>query len=128
MADEAKGRASTRSLTWLWMILALVVVGGFLAWLGAASEPTAVAIVEEEEEAPEEAVESGVEVVAKDTLAADKSRFAGQRIQVEQVELTTQLGDRIFWGELGDRQRQVPILVRIDSAAVRSGTSSNATW
>ncbi len=117
MADEAKG--SGRSLTWLWMVLALVSVGGFLAWIGMASEPTSVTVVEADTtaEGGEFEDEAGVVVVQKDTLAADKGRFAGQRIRVAQVEATGSLGDAIFWGELGDRANQVPILVRVDSAA-----------
>jgi hypothetical protein len=97
------------------MILALVVVGAFLTWLGMESEPTEVAVVEDTTE--EETVEPGVTEVPKDTLAADKSRFEGERIQVTQVEATGSLGPRIFWGELGDRANQVPILIRLDSAA-----------
>lgn len=127
MADEAKvGPAGEpertgpagRSRTWLWMILSLAVVGGFLAWLGMASEPTTVAVVEENGESPDgEGGEDGVPTVLKDTLAADKAAYAGQRIQVPEVEATSQLGPRIFWGELGDPANQVPILVRLDSAA-----------
>ncbi len=121
MADEAKTdeksqRASGRSLTWLWMILALVVVGAFLTWLGMESEPTTVVVVDEDE-GGEEALEPGVTAVPKDTLAADKSRYEGQRIRVARVEATGSLGPQIFWGELGDRSNQVPILVRLDSAA-----------
>lgn len=122
MADEAKTgdpvetkqRTSGPSLTWLWMILALVVVGAFLVWLGVESEPTSVVVVEADST---EAVEPGVTVVVKDTLAADKSAFEGQRIQVAEVEATGGLGPGIFWGELGDRSQQVPILIRLDSAA-----------
>ena len=84
MAENAKGRRSG-SLTWLWMILALVVVGGFLAWIGMASEPSSVAVVEEEgEEAVEGAAGEGATFVEvpKDTLAADKAAYEGQRVRV----------------------------------------------
>ena len=118
MADDAKARG--RSLTWLWMVVAVVAMGGFLVWLGAASEPSAVAVVEEdggEEDDAAGAGEAGVVEVVKDTLAANKARYEGQRVRVAQVEATGALGDRVFWGELGDRANQVPILVRLDSAA-----------
>lgn len=127
MADEAKvgpageperSEPSTRSRTWLWMILSLVIVGGFLAWLGMASEPTTVAVSEEDAEAAASG-EGGenVPTVLKDTLAANEAAYEGQRIRVPEVEATAQLGPRIFWGELGDPANQVPILVRLDSAA-----------
>ena len=117
MADEAKASGG-RPLTWLWMLLALVVVGGFLFWLGSAAEPTStVAVVEEEGSDEGDPLEAGVTQVVKDTLAADKARFAGQRVRVGQVEATGTLGPTIFWGELGDPSRQVPILIRMDSTA-----------
>lgn len=132
MADQ--GRESRgRSLTWLWMLLAVVVVGGFLFWLGSASEPTApVAVVEEDQEEEANPLDAGATVVPKDTLAADKGRYEGQRIRVPQIQATGTLGPRIFWGELGDPSRQVPILVRMDSAAaaavdVQSGSTYSIT-
>ena len=123
MADEA-GR---RSLTWLWALAALVVIAGFLVWLGVASEPSQVAVVEEEGEATEQQAEAamggGATVVPRDTLAANKARFAGQNVEVQRVEATGRLGPRIFWGELGTPSRQVPILVRMDSAAAAATDS-----
>ncbi|MFW6206010.1 MAG: hypothetical protein ACOC5I_02105 [Gemmatimonadota bacterium] len=123
MADEPnvagstggqKPRSSGR-LSWLWMILAVVVMVGFLTWLGMESEPTSVAVVEEEE--PEEDM-LGITVVSKDTVATrGKAPFEGQRIQIRDVPATGALGDAIFWGELGDPANQVPLLVRLDSIA-----------
>ena len=120
MADDPKaaGAGVSKSLgtqTWLWMILALITVAGFLTWLGVASEPTSVAVVEDTTEGGMDA--AGVTVVPKDTLAADKARFAGQAVRVSNVASTGNLGVGIFWGELGTQANQVPILVRLDSAA-----------
>lgn len=120
MADAAKaGPGAGRGKTWMWMLLALVVVGGFLAWLGMASEPTAVPVAEDDEEQVDEAdVEDGdVQLVDRETLADNKAAYEGQRIRVRGVEASAELGPRIFWGELGDQANQVPILVRLDSAA-----------
>jgi hypothetical protein len=120
MAEEAKAPRK-RSQTWLWMLLSLVVVAGFLVWLGLESEPTSVAVVEEEDDDDDAGMplDSGMVAVVKDSLAADKARYEGQRIRVDQVEATSPLGDRIFWGVLGDRSNQVPILIRLDSAAAQ---------
>lgn len=133
MADEAKtGPTSGRSKTLLWMILSLVVVGGFLVWLGMASEPTAVPVVAEDEETAEDVADRDVPLVEKDSLADNKAAYEGRIVRVEDIEATTELGPAIFWGELGDQANQVPILVRLDSAAaegweLRTGTSYNVT-
>jgi hypothetical protein len=133
MADGAKaGPGAGRGKTWLWMILALVVVGGFLAWLGMASEPTAVPVVEEEDDQPGEVMDGDVQLVDRETLADDKSAYEGQRVRVQGVEASSELGPRIFWGELGDQANQVPILVRLDSTAaegwqMRQGSSYDLT-
>jgi hypothetical protein len=118
MAEDPKagGQVSrSGSLTWLWMVLALVSVGGFLTWLGMASEPTSVSVVEDTTDAGMDS--DGVPVVSKDTLAANKAGFAGQEIRVHNVAATGDLGGGIFWGELGTQANQVPILIRLDSAA-----------
>ncbi len=121
MANGARTEPAARSRTWLWMILALVVVGGFLAWLGMASEPTAVPVAEDDEEQVDEAdtEDADVQLVDRETLADDKAAYEGQRIRVRGVEASASLGPRIFWGELGDQANQVPILVRLDSAAAQ---------
>lgn len=125
MADDSgtpdagsKGGSQTPSgsYTWLWMILALVAVGGFLTWLGMEAEPTAVTVVEEEED-PAIMDPPSIPVVPKDTLAADKQRFVAQDIRVHNVGAGGTLGDQIFWGELGDPTTQMPILIRLDSAS-----------
>lgn len=122
--DEPGGTAPARkrrepgSLTWLWMVLALATMAGFLTWLGITSEPTSVAIVETDDD------DDGLiaEEVSKDSLGDHKAAFAGIRVRVADVGATGNLGPRIFWGELGTRTNQVPILVRMDSAAAAGFT------
>ncbi|MBW3552575.1 MAG: hypothetical protein KY466_03645 [Gemmatimonadetes bacterium] len=119
MAHEARA-AGRRPMTWLWMVLALVCVAGFLTWLGLTSEPSSVAIVEEDDgEAQGPAGE--FTVVPKDTLAADKASYEGQVVEVPRVEATGALGPLVFWAELGTQSNQVPILVRMDSMLAASG-------
>lgn len=120
-------RAGRRPLTWLWMALALVCVAGFLTWLGLASEPSSVAIVEEDDQDEEELAGGGdFLVVPKDTVAAYKQRYEGQRIRIPSVEATGNLGPQVFWGELGTTANQVPILVRMDSSLVSGGMTVDA--
>jgi hypothetical protein len=110
------------SLAWLWMLLALISVGGFLAWLGMEAEPTSISVVEEEEamilDPP------SVTVVSKDTLAENKGDYVAQEIRVHNVAITGTLGEKIYWGELGDQTTQIPILVRLDSAAAAGDSIS----
>jgi hypothetical protein len=114
MAERGKAPAG-RPMTLVWMVLALVVVGGFLTWLGMVSEPTSVIVVDDYDDENGEPGEPGsVTTVHRDTLAENTARFAGQRVRVERVASTGRLGPAIFWGELGDMERQMPILVRVD--------------
>ncbi len=115
MAEKAKGPGG--SLTWVWMILALVVVGGFLAWLGTTSEPTSVPVVEADSAAAGEGGGVAFTEVPKDSLRTNKARYLGQTIRVAAVQITGSLGPNIYWGELGSQSSQVPILVRLDSTA-----------
>lgn len=115
-----KGEAPTgRPMTWVWMILALVVVGGFLTYLGIASEPTTVVVVEEDVNDVDVDPDAAV-TIPRDTLAEDRSRFLGDVVRVEGVASTGRLGPGIFWGELGDIERQIPILVRLDAELVET--------
>lgn len=132
MAKQGAAPAG-RPMTLLWMVLALLVVGGFLTWLGLASEPTTVVVMEDEDDDNDVTMADGdVAVVDRDILAGDRSQYEGQRIRVQGVESTGRLGPAIFWGELGDMERQAPVLVRLDAAAaggveIRSGTPYTIT-
>jgi hypothetical protein len=132
MAKHGAPVRGGRSMTVLWMVLALVVVGGFLTWLGVTSEPTTVAVVEENDLDEYGVDAEGVVAVERDTLAAGTGRYVGQTVRVDGVQPTGILGNNIFWGELGDMERQVPILIRMDEAAgaqvdIRSGTPYTIT-
>ncbi len=109
-----------RPMSLVWMVLALVVVGGFLTWLGVSSEPTTVVVVEDEDDENDVGTGNGATVVERDDLAEDRGQFLGQRIRVQGVESTGRLGPAIFWGELGDMGRQIPVLIRVDSAAAEA--------
>jgi hypothetical protein len=105
------------------MLLALVTVGGFLTWLGMEAEPTSISVMED---TGEDAIidPPDVTVVPKDTLAENKARYTAQQIRVHSVGITGQLGEKIYWGELGDGTTQLPILVRLDSASAAGDSIS----
>jgi hypothetical protein len=133
MADLGRAPGG-RPMTVLWMVIALLVVGGFLAWLNIASEPTAVVVVDDGNETGVngDAAAGEFAVVQRDTLAEALPRFVGQQVRVQGVPATSRLGPAIFWGELGDMARQRPVLVRMDedvaaAAQVEAGTEYTIT-
>jgi hypothetical protein len=131
MADRGRAPAG-RPMTLVWMVLALVVVGGFLTWLGIASEPTSVVVVEGNGDEQNGAAEEGLVVVERDTLAVGMGQYVNQQVRVRGVPATGRLGPTIFWGELGDMARQRPVLIRMDEplpggVAVESGREYTIT-
>jgi hypothetical protein len=132
MADQGRAPAG-RPMTLVWMVLALVVVGGFLTWLSIASEPTTVVVVEDYDEDERNGdVVGGLAVVERDTLAVAIEQYVDQQVRVRAVPATGRLGPTIFWGELGDMARQRPVLVRMDGplpggAEVQTGVEYTIT-
>lgn len=125
-AGASEKPKKVRSFAWLWMLLALISVGGFLTWLGMEAEPTSVPVMETEGDAMMDP--PAIPVIAKDSLADRKADFVAQDIRVHNVAITGTLGDRIYWGELGDRNTQVPILLRLDSASAAGFTAQTGTF
>jgi hypothetical protein len=125
---ERGGVTAGRPMTLLWMVLALVIVGGFLTWLNMASEPTTVAVVEsnDDENGTVIPMPAPLTVVEREALGAASVGTWGSRCVCSGVEATGRLGARIFWGELGDPGRQIPILVRLDTAQAGRSRSSRA--
>ncbi len=125
-AGESQKPKSSRSYAWVWMLLAFISVGGFLTWLGLEAEPTSVPVVETEEDAMMDP--PSIPVISKDSLAADKADFVARDIRVHNVAITGTLGPRIYWGELGDRTTQVPILLRLDSTSAADFTPQQGAF
>jgi hypothetical protein len=132
MADRGRAPAG-RPMTLVWMVLALVVVGGFLTWLSIASEPTTVVVVEEDDDDDRNGdLAAGLTVVERDTLAVAMGQYVDQQVHVRAVPATGRLGPTIFWGELGDMARQRPVLIRMDEpmpggAEVQTGVEYTIT-
>lgn len=105
-----RGSAESR-LTWLWMTVAIVMIGGFLVWLGATSEPTQVSVVEEAEE------DASIATVPVDTFAARSASYAGQEIRLRDIRVASLLGSRMFWTQLPGEQQGIttPYLLALDS-------------
>ncbi|MDH3272481.1 MAG: hypothetical protein OEN56_14175 [Gemmatimonadota bacterium] len=98
------------------MILAFVVIAGFLYWLSgqAAIEREARTIVEE---VPEEDL-SGAQVVAPTEIQMDATPFEGQEIRLNTINVASLLGDQGFWLEMPNGN---PFLVSKGAEVMASG-------
>jgi len=113
----APGRqASAGRFTWLWMIVAILMVAGLMVWLAVATEQTAVAVAEDP--AADGAVAGGVATITLDDLAQDASRFHGQEVRLEGVRVTSRMGTQAFWTELPSN---VPYLIRLRPELLAGG-------
>lgn len=117
MTEKPMGRRSSAGrFAWLWMVLTVLTMGGFMAWLGANAKPGTVAVVEEEVEEP---VDFGAaELVALDDLAAGAETYQGKAIRLEGLPVSSRLGGYAFWAVASNG---VPFLVKLDKALVDGG-------
>lgn len=108
-------RSSSGQFKWLWMLSTVVVVGAFMYWLGATSEPSAPQVVEAESDAG-----ANVEAttVALDDLAAGYSNYVGTRVRLQSVSVASPLGTQAFWTATSNG---VPFLVRLGPELVAAG-------
>jgi hypothetical protein len=119
MAENASRRGAA-DLGMPLMILAFVVIGGFMFWLSAqAAEERAMRIVEEPE-ADEEVTSTGVQTIAPADIQMDATPFEGQEIRLESVNVASLLGTQGFWLEMPNGN---PFLVSLSDELMAAGTS-----
>lgn len=109
MATFGSRRGAVDSLNLPLMILAFLIVGGFLYWLSITAEGTEVQIVEEE---PEEEVIPTSAIVAASDFFASPTNYEGDTIEVTGARVASKLGPKAFWVGPDDN----PYLVKIDEA------------
>jgi len=118
-------RNSAGQLTWLWMIMSLIVVSGFLFWLGANSRPSSVAVAEAVETAPEDVPVdvAGAVVVPPADLATNPNQFYGQTVRLVDIQVASTLGSQAFWTSLPAGTNTIPFLIRLDPTLVGQGVT-----
>jgi hypothetical protein len=99
--DDSPGRYN-----WAWMVAAVAIVAAFLVWLTIASEPSQVAVVENDNDADNE----GVPTVPVAEFGTNPDFFAGERLRVPDLYVQARLGPSAAWVELPDG---MPNLVRL---------------
>jgi hypothetical protein len=94
------------------MVLAFLVVGGFLYWLSITAQPTEVEVVEEVEDTG-----SGASAILDivDFLGAPGD-YEGQVIEVTRAQIVNRLGEQAFWIGTAD----APFLVKMSPALLET--------
>jgi hypothetical protein len=115
MANFGSRRGFADKLSLPLMILAFLVVIGFLYWLNVTAEPTQVPIVEEVED-PRSSGASAILTVSD--FLADAGQYEGQVIEVTGARVASRLGPQAFWIGPDDG----PFLVKMGSDLVAAGT------
>lgn len=95
------------------MILAFLAMAGFLYWLNISSEPTQIAVAEENQMDVMLAEATTLSPVA---LGADMADYEGELIRVPNIAVSELLGGRAFWFEVatGEDETQ-PVFVSFHS-------------
>ena len=115
MANFGSRRGFADKLSLPLMILAFLVVIGFLYWLNVTAEPTQVPIVEEVEETPSSGATA---ILGVSDFLASPGQYEGQLIEVTDARVSSRLGPQAFWIGPDDR----PFLVKMGSDLVEAGT------
>lgn len=120
--EHTEHRKSGRGVAWLWMILALIMMAGFLTWLGVESKPTEVTVQTNDEGITP--AEAAAPLIPLDTFSLHPEQYLGQTIRLPAVQAQSSLGKEAYWL---DMPSQVPFLLKADSALVASGSFTMET-
>jgi len=114
MANLGSRRGFADRLTLPLMIVAFLVVIGFLYWLNVTAEPTEIAIVEEEVTRG-----SGASAILNvEDFLGDAGQFVGQVVEVTDARVASRLGPQAFWIGPDDQ----PFLVKMAPELVEAGS------
>jgi hypothetical protein len=120
MANSSRGRGEGASI--IWGVAALLIIGGFFAWLAVTAEPS-VPPAPPGEAANDAGPASDARPVGASEFAANTASFTGQTIELADVPVVQQMGRQIFWVELPGAQGATPYLVKLGDAMVAAGGS-----
>lgn len=117
MADHAPRRGAVALGTPL-MILAFVVIGGFLYWLSLRS--AAERALDVVENAPDTSDVAIAQPIEPDQLQTDPTPLQGELVRLNGMEVASRLGEQGFWVTLPN---QNPFLVSLSPEVVAEGVS-----
>ena len=113
MDDRGSSRGAA-SLAVPLMIVAFLLMAGFLVWLRANAEPTRV-VIEEEPDTAGAAALAGTEVTGEQ-LRMNPAELVGDTVQVTNVGIASSVGEEAFFLDL-----ESPFLVKLGPALVAQG-------
>lgn len=122
MANPAAGRSG--ATTWILAGAALLVVVGFLVWLGVTAEPSVVTVIREDTAADTMAPPAGGEgaAVSAADLGANAAQYHDQTVQLQGVTIAQRMGPRVVFLDLPTG----PFLVKLSEALAAAPPSSGA--
>jgi hypothetical protein len=100
MAEKQNQQRSAARYTRLWMLLAILTVGGFLMWVSVNSEPREVAVAEGAE--PEGPRDDRFEVIDPEEFAVDPQAYLGREVHLSELDVAAPMGSRAYWVTLPD--------------------------
>lgn len=116
---QAEGRAQRRGAggryTWIWMIIAFLMIGGLMAWLAMSGEQSTVIVVEEEDLGA-----AGAVAITTDDLVENASGLRGQVVSLAGIQVVSLVGPQAFWIQLPN---QNPYLIKLGPELVASGVA-----
>lgn len=113
--EQLEHKKPGRGLAWLWMLLSLIMIAGFMTWLAMESKPTEVTVQTNDEGT---AGDAGVPVIPLDTFSLHPEQYLGQQVRLRGVQAQSNLGKEAYWLDMPSK---VPFLLKADSALVAGG-------
>lgn len=114
MATLGSRRGTAEKLSLPLMLLAFVLVGGFLYWLNITAEPTEVAIVEEvDDRGP-----TASSILSQEDFLANPEGQLDATVEVTGARIASLLGTQAFW--IGPDES--PYLVKLSPELMEAGT------
>lgn len=117
MADINVEREPARNYSTILAVVSVVLIAGFLWWLGVSSEPTQVAVIEDEVADTAGVGEEARMDVTLAQIAAGPEAYVGRELAVRDVAVSSRMGAQAFWTELPNNQ---PFLIKLDSTLIAS--------
>jgi hypothetical protein len=103
VVQKPGGGGGSGNLAWLWALLAVLAVGGLMAWLAVQSNRiTSEPIVQETapRDAPAGTAAGPAEPAELGDVAAAPEPFVGRRLRIDNVAVAATLGPSAFWGDI----------------------------